>query len=144
MVKFETTLHTIPVGNILPTINTSLVAQTEFVFARVTEQWIPEIWVMLHGTGQWDTLHSCSKPWLFFETCLQDCIRNPNKLATFCPESSLQFLIIGEINRFCPLLIIEIATANSFQLWWNCCIDWRGCTLFWCLRIKETKVNNSM
>lgn len=50
MVKFKTTIHTILVGNFLPTISTAttagrLVAQTMSILAQVTEQWCCTAWL---------------------------------------------------------------------------------------------------
>lgn len=50
-------------------------------------------------------------------------IRNPNHLAAFCPEPSLQLLVICYVSRFCPFLIVKVAATSSFHLGRHCCID---------------------
>lgn len=69
-------------------------------------------------------------------------IRNPNHLAAFCPEPSLQLLIICYVSWFCPFLIVKVTAANSFHLRWYCCID--GCrgSFFWSLQNKQQKTNS--
>lgn len=67
-------------------------------------------------------------------------IRNPNHLAAFCPEPSLQLLIIRYISWFCPFLIVKVAASSSFHLGRYCCID--GCrgSFLWSLQTnKQTK-----
>lgn len=64
-------------------------------------------------------------------------IRNPNHLAAFCPEPSLQLLIICYVSRFCSFLIVKVAATNSFHLGWYCCID--GCrgSFLWSLQKQK-------
>lgn len=66
-------------------------------------------------------------------------IRNPNHLAAFCPEPSLQVLIICYVSWFCPFLIVKVAAASSFHLRWYCCIDACRGSFLWSLQKQTNK-----
>lgn len=87
-----------------------------------------------------NAFHLPSWNWLLLENSA-GFIRNSNHLAAFCPEPSLQLLIICYVSRFCPFLIVKVAAASSLHLRWYCCID--GCrgSFLWSLQ-KQNPPNS--
>lgn len=84
-----------------------------------------------------NAFHLPSWNWLLLENSA-GFIRNSNHLAAFCPEPSLQLLIICYVSRFCPFLIVKVAATSSFHLGRYCCID--GCrgSFLWSLQKQKT------
>lgn len=88
-----------------------------------------------------NAFHLPSWKWLFLGNPARF-IRNPNHLAAFCPEPSLQLLIICYVSWFCPFLIVKVAATSSFHLGWYCCIDACRGSFLWSLQ-KQKKTNKT-
>jgi len=84
------------------------------------------------------TFHLPSWKWLLLWNSA-GFIRNPNHLAAFCPEPSLQLLIICYVSRFCPFLIVKVAATSSFHLRRYCCIDACRGSFLWSLQKQSKK-----